>query len=115
MTAFQRFASAAALAAIAVSSIAAGSASANVVSIVRWECPDGFWHVRTSEATDGGPEVLVKDEATTSACPRTESAPAQLNSTYQLQPKYDFRPQLRYSIEEPQPPKPTRIPLRYAF
>ena len=31
-----------------------------MVSIVRWGCPDGFWRLRTYEATDGGPLI---DEA----------------------------------------------------
>jgi hypothetical protein len=117
MTAFQRFARRAVLAAVTTATLAAAGAASADVLIAKSECIDGFWHVRTYDITNPGKEVLVEDKKTEQRCEVTPTAMPrpQINGGYHLEPTYQLRPTLRYQFEEPQPQRPMRIPLRYAF
>jgi hypothetical protein len=127
MTAFNRFARRAVMAAVAAAALAAaGSASAEVL-MSRSECIGGFWHVVTYDISDPDHWVRVGAPIPTSqpcgdavapAVERRVERPVDRPFTggdYQLRPTYELRPTLRYSLEKPEPAKPARIPLRYAF
>ena len=80
MSGFHRFVRAAALTAVAASSLmAAGAASAEVLQ-ARSECIAGFWHVRTYDISNGN-EVLVKDEKTAQPCGSPNAVSAETRAT----------------------------------
>jgi hypothetical protein len=123
MSAFQRFARRAVLAAVAVSTLTAiaGAASAEV-KLARSECRGGVWHVRTYDITDPNKWVLLQDDPTEQRCyvPTPEVPGEGVTSNYRFQPSYEMRPTLHYQLEltQPQrqePVRPIRIPLKYAF
>ena len=119
MSVLNRIARRAVLAAVAASALAAAGAASAEVQMARSECIDGFWHVRTYDITNPNNWVLIEDQATSQPCGearRAEPARPELNIHYRIEPKYEFRPTLRYSFEEPKAPKSRpHIGLKYKF
>ena len=125
MSAFQRIARTAVLAAVAVSTLAAAGAASAGVEMTRPECIKGFWHERTYDISNPDKWVLIEDKATDQPCsvpqppvPGEESSTTpQLNANYRLTPSWDLRSTLHYQVERPQPQPSTQLHIstKYMF
>jgi hypothetical protein len=119
MTAFNRIARRAVLAAVAASALCAAGAACAEVQLARSECrPDGYWHVRTYDVTDPDHWVLIEDRPTSQPCGEVRAREPErpsLDIRYRIEPRYDFRPTLRYHIEEQRHEKPAHVSMRYKF
>jgi len=127
MNAFNRFARRAVMAAVAAAALAAAGATSAEPLLARNECIDGYYYVITYDISDPSHWVQVGDplptwqpcsQAAARAVERPAERPADrpsIGGDYRLRPTYELRPELRYSFEKPEAPRPARVSLRDRF